>query len=51
MLADFNTPREGVVDDGYIRKKLVLSNKLEPTKKWLPSDEFFVRSNKIMLEL
>lgn len=38
MLTDFNTPREGVVEDGYSTEGLVLSNKLEPTKKWLPSD-------------
>lgn len=36
MLTDFNTLREGVVDNGYSTDKLVLSNKLEPTKKWLP---------------
>lgn len=39
MLTDFSTLREGVVDDGYSTEKLVLSNKLEPTKKWLPSDD------------
>lgn len=38
MLTDFNTPQEGVVDDGYSTEKLDLSSKLEPTKKWLPSD-------------
>lgn len=28
-----------MVDDGYSTEKLVLSNKLEPTKKWLPGDD------------
>lgn len=36
MLTDFNIQREGMGDGGYNTEKLVLSNKLEPTKGWLP---------------
>lgn len=33
-----NTLREGVVDNGYSTEKLALSDNVEPTKKWLPSE-------------